>query len=158
MQSYHVIVNCVPTPYITHWHLFCNWRFMPLDLHHLFLSAHPLPLLLWQPPVLCIMTLLLLCCVHVFCFSDSTCKWNYIVFVFSVWLISLSIITFRFIHVITSGNISFVCVYVYICVYIYIYIYIYNIFIYQWAFGLLPYLGCCKYCRSEQRGVYIFLS
>ena len=39
-----------------------------------------------------------------FVFLDSTCKWNYTVFVF-LWLISLSIISS--IHVVANGNISF---------------------------------------------------
>ena len=40
------------------------------------------------------------------CFLHSTCKWNHTVFVF-VWLISLSTILCRSIHVVANGKISF---------------------------------------------------
>ena len=41
-----------------------------------------------------------------FCFFHSTYKWNHIVFVF-LWVISLSIIPSKFIHVVANGKISF---------------------------------------------------
>ena len=51
------------------------------------------------------------------CFTDSTCKWNHAVFVL-VWLISFSIMSLRFIHVVTNcrifsfyGWIIFHCMY-----------------------------------------------
>ena len=37
-------------------------------------------------------------------FFDSTCKWDHVAFLF-LWLISLSIISSRFIHVFTNGKI-----------------------------------------------------
>ena len=40
------------------------------------------------------------------CSLDPTCKWNHTVFVF-IWLISLSVISSRSIHVVTYGKISF---------------------------------------------------
>ena len=44
--------------------------------------------------------------VHLFCFSDPIYKWNYMVFVF-LWLISLSIIPCRSVHVVANGKTSF---------------------------------------------------
>ena len=44
--------------------------------------------------------------VHLFYFSDSTYKWNHTIFFF-LWLLSLSIMHSRSIHVVTKGKISF---------------------------------------------------
>ena len=65
-------------------HLFFNWKSVPFNPLHLF---HPTPYLpaLWQLLVCC---LYLWVCfsfvlfVHLFCFLDSTYKWNQMVFVF----------------------------------------------------------------------------
>ena len=72
--------------------------------------------------------------VHLFCFLDSTYKWNHIAFVF-LWLISLSIIPSRSICVAPNGKISFFFmaeyhVYIYIC---------HNLFIYS---SMNEHLGC----------------
>ena len=45
-------------------------------------------------------------CFCKFSILDSTCKWDHAVFVF-VWLISLSVMPSRFIHVVANGRISF---------------------------------------------------
>ena len=59
-------------------HLFCNWRFVPLNLPHQFLSS-PYILPPWQSPV-CFLQLWLCFCflifIHLFCILDSTYKWN----------------------------------------------------------------------------------
>ena len=43
--------------------------------------------------------------VHLFCFLNSTYKWNHMVFIF-LWYISLSIITSRSIYVVANVNLS----------------------------------------------------
>ena len=63
--------------------------------------------------------------VHLFCFLDSTHKWMIWYLSLYVWLISLSIIPFRSIHVVTNGKISFffyVWVYPIVCMYEYMYV------------------------------------
>ena len=67
-----------------------------------------------------------------FCFLDSACKWNHTVLVLR-WLISLSKIFSRSIHVVINGKISSFfmaeCIYYIILYYIYIILhYIYHIF------------------------------
>ena len=59
---------------------------------------------LWQPPVWS--PYLWVCFICSFVFLDSIYKWNFTVFVF-LWLILLSLISFRIIHVVTNGKISF---------------------------------------------------
>ena len=70
-------------------HLFCHWKFIPLNLPHLFFFLPLLPLTLENMFVLCLY--ILLC--WFFFFLDSTCKWRNVnahtVLVF-FWLISLS--------------------------------------------------------------------
>ena len=85
---------------------------------------------------------------HLFCFLDSTCKWNHIVFVF-LWLSSLRIKLSRSIHVVTNGKISvlwgvFCFVFFFFRWVIVFFIHLLYPFIYQWALRLLPYLGSCK--------------
>ena len=86
-------------------HLFCYWKFLSLNLPHLFLSfPHPFcPL-----ATICFMYvwLFLFSYVCLFCFLDFTYKWNYTIFVV-LWLISLSIILSRSIYVVANGKISF---------------------------------------------------
>ena len=98
-----------PTLYISYpWHLFCNWKFVPLHLPHLFLSSpHPLSSGS-QMFVLCIYNscFCFVMLIHLFCFLYSTCTWNHIVFVF-IWLISFSIILSRSIHVVANDKILF---------------------------------------------------
>ena len=72
-------------------YLFYNWKYVPFYPLHLFcLFCHPSPL--WQQPI---------CSLYLwgsffslFWFLESTRKWSHIVFLFSVWLISLSIVPF----------------------------------------------------------------
>ena len=60
--------------------------------------------------VLCICSLFIFCLG--FCFSDSTCKWIHVVFIF-LWLFSHSII-----HVVTKARYSFLCLNnIRVCVY-----------------------------------------
>ena len=101
-----------------------------LNLHLFPSSAHFLSF--WLPPI-CTLNLWLCFCLVMFvdllCFSNSTYKWNHIVFVF-LWLISLSTISSKSIHVVTNGNISFffmtnILLYINVCVCIYKYRYIY---------------------------------
>ena len=59
-----------------------DWKFVPLNLPHLFLSfmCHPR---LWQPLVCSLYLWLCFCLVifvHLFCFLDSRYKWNHTVF------------------------------------------------------------------------------
>ena len=42
-----------------------------------------------------------------FSFSDSTYKWDHVVFVFPGWLISLNLMSFRFIHVVANSIIFY---------------------------------------------------
>ena len=87
--------------------------------------------------LLCIYELGFYCCFVLFCwfwFLDSTYKWNHMVFVFLVWLISLSIMPSRSIHVLQMARFQYLlwlsgiifCVYIYI----YIYTYIHKMYIY----------------------------
>ena len=79
------LLTIFPTLYISYlWHLFCNGKFVPLNLPHIFLSS-PHPASLWQPPVLSIYNSVSVMFVNLFWFLDSICKWNHIVFVF-LWL------------------------------------------------------------------------
>ena len=70
-----------------------------------------------------------------FYFLDSTYKWDQIVFVF-LWLISLSIITSKFIHVVAHGKISIIL----LVGIILLYIYTYHIFFFHSSDG--GHLGC----------------
>ena len=56
----------------------------------------------WQPPIC---SLYLSCFSVCFLLSDSACKWNYTVFVFHDWLVSLSIVPSRSICVVANGEI-----------------------------------------------------
>ena len=70
--------------------------------------THPPPYPLWQPSVCSLYLWVCFCFImvlHLFCFLDSQCKKNHMIFVF-VWLISLSIITSRSIHVIENGKVT----------------------------------------------------
>ena len=79
-----------------------NRKFVPFDFLYLFCSS-PTPYL-WQPP----MCSLYLCAWFGFfvLFLDSTYKWDHMVFVF-IWLISLSIMPSRLVHVVANGKILF---------------------------------------------------
>ena len=85
---------------------FCPDHFMLLFFKYLNISApisptlHPLPLATTNLfPISINLFFLLL-------FFDSTYKWDHVVFVF-VWLIWLSVIPSRCIHVVENGKISF---------------------------------------------------
>ena len=103
--------------------LCCYWKFILLNPCNLFpLDPYFSPV--WQPPIYSLFLRVCFCfvmvvfvrlvfCVFIFvvfffsgllCFSDSTYKWSYMVFVF-LWVISFSIIPPRLIHV-TNRRIS----------------------------------------------------
>ena len=128
IQRYYIVTDC--TPHAVHFvpmiHVFCNWKFVPDNLPHLFLSPSPPLANICFVLCLCIYTLIYasLC---LFCFLESTYKWNHMVFVF-VSLISLSITASSFIHVVKICKISFLwlsniplCVCVCVCVWNIIY-------------------------------------
>ena len=117
-----------------HWHFSQVWISESLSL----ISFLLLPLSLWQSPI-CSLHLLLcfsfVICFHLFCFSDSTHKWNHMMLVF-LWLIFLHIIPSGSTRVVTDGKFFFffftawvsfhficmcvsvcVCVCVYVCVF-----------------------------------------
>ena len=84
-------------------HLLYNFMFVPFDsLYPFLLTSHPLPL---ATTILFSVSVRL-----VVLFLDSTWKWDHTVFVF-VWLISLSIISARSIHIVANGKILFFFVY-----------------------------------------------
>ena len=139
----------------------CTSHFPPSILH-----IHPYPIPSGNHQfVLCIYGSVsafsdcLFICFVLFCFFDSTYKPNHMVFVF-LWLISLSKMHSRPIHVVINGkSASFlwlssiplyiythihICVYMYMCVYVYIYMPHLYLFIYWWTLGLLP---CFVYCK-----------
>ena len=112
------------------WLIYFVTKNLYLNLHLFLSSAHFLSL--WLPPI-CTLNLWLCFCLVMFvdllCFSNSTYKLNHMVFVF-LWLISISIIPSKSIHVVTNGNVSFffmtsILLYIYICVCICIYTYRY---------------------------------
>ena len=123
--------------------------------------AHPLP-----PP-------LPLATTHLFCVSvslvwvlvvNSTYKRDHTVFVF-LWLISLSIMPSRSIHVARVGKISFFlwlnniplwCVCVCVCVCVCTHTHIFFIHLSIDGHRLFPCLGCCKLCWNEHGGADIF--
>ena len=100
------------------------------------------------------MSLFLLCYIHsfIFCIPHMNDIIQYLSFF--VWLISLSIIFSKSIHIASNGRISFflclsnilLCVYININIYIYIYIYTTSSLSTHmlWILQLLPYLGNCK--------------
>ena len=91
-----ILHNYCYIPHTVHFipmnHLFHNWKSVPLKLPHLFLfSFYLLPTgnhLFLFCICDCFSSVVF---VHLFCFLDSTYKWNWTVFLF-LWLISLSII------------------------------------------------------------------
>ena len=119
--SYHLLLHCYSTidsipfaaPFTLVTHSFHNWKLSssPTPLHSFGLFPHPF--LLCQSSVCTLYLWICFCCL--FCFLNSTYKWNHAVFVFlyltyftfSIWLISLSVIPCRSIHVVTNDKISF---------------------------------------------------
>ena len=84
---------------------FYNWQFVLINPFHLF--THPLNLLPSgnNQYVLCMYVFASILFVPLLWFLDSTYEWNHMVFFF-FWLISLSIISSRSIHVVTNGKMS----------------------------------------------------
>ena len=112
----------------------CNWKPVPPTLLHPFCSfLHPLPL--WQPSVFfsVFMGLFLLSCL--FYFLDAT--YNEIIWhlYISVWIISLSIIPSRSMHVVANGKIHSFLWLIFHCIYIPLSLYPFNSW---WTFGFLP--------------------
>ena len=94
LMQYSIINYChYPVHYIPMTDCFYTWNFLPFD---------PFNLPLWQLPV----STVLYICELSFCLLESTYKWNHTVFLF-LWLISLSIMLSRSIHVVTNGKIPF---------------------------------------------------
>ena len=92
----HHAVHYTPVTYLLQ-----NWKFLSRCLSPILPTPSPT---LWQPSIF---PLYLWVLFSLFiCFVDSTYKWNYMVFVF-LWVISLSIILSRSIHVAANGKISF---------------------------------------------------
>ena len=52
LQRYYIVINCIPhtVHFLPMSHLFCKWKFVPLNLPHLFISSPYFPSL-WQTPV-----------------------------------------------------------------------------------------------------------
>ena len=153
----------------------CNFCFFPMlcitTLGHIYFITRYL--YLWPPFIQFTLPLqpltttnlfsvsmsLIFVCLHVYCFFcfyffclDSTCKGYNMVYSFSIWLISLSIMPSRCIHVITEGKISFVFlkwlnhIPLYVCMYAYTHTHIHTQhflypFVHWWTFRLLPYFG-----------------
>ena len=109
MIRYRVATDYIPLLYVSYlWQSTGDWNFTPLALPRRFLSS-PTPAsrlanaCLFSVPVeLCFRSVM---CVHLSCFLDSTYMGNYTVLSFSAWLISLSIILSRCIHVVADGKI-----------------------------------------------------
>ena len=106
-QRYYRVIDYIPhiVQFITMTHLFCNWKFVPLNLPYFFfpLSFPPSPR---ATTYSFSVSLTHFCFVMFVCFLDSTSKWNHTVFVF-LWLILLSIISFRSIHVVKMARFRF---------------------------------------------------
>ena len=94
-----------PVLYITsQWtNLFCNWKFVPLNLLHLFHTTQQSPPLWWLP----VCSLYLWVCFYLVLFFIFHIQVKSYGICLSVWLISLSIILSRSIHVVVNGKISF---------------------------------------------------
>ena len=98
---------------------------LPSGYHHLFSLS---------------VSLFSFCFVSLFCFSDSTYKWNHTLFVF-LWL-TLSIILSRSIMLLQMAKFHSFYGWVVFC---YIYVpYLLQPFLCWWTFRLLPCLGYCK--------------
>ena len=89
--------------------------------------------------VLCICECISMLSVYLFSTLDFSYKWNHMIFVFFVWLISLGIITSSSIHVVLNGKILFFFKAEQYSIVAHFYP-----LINWWALGLLPYLGYCK--------------
>ena len=113
-------------------YLFCNWKFVSLNLPNLFPLLQSLPL--WQPPVLfsILMSVSVLLCLLIY-FSDTYISEIIQYPFFSVRLTLFSVIHSRSMHVVTNGKISlFFMSEQYYIVSIYVSYLLYP-FVYWWA-------------------------
>ena len=96
LKHYWLCSLCVHyTPWLNY-----GWKFSPLNLLHLFYHSP-----FWQLLVCFLnMWVFMLCLSICLFFSHSTYEWNHMVFAF-VWLISLSMISYRCICVDANGKI-----------------------------------------------------
>ena len=108
IQRFYIVIDHIPhaVHFISMAHLFCSWKFVPLNLPHLFLSF-PISSFLSTTYLCSVSITLFLFLLCLFIFLESTYKWNHTVLSFSVRLISLSMVPSRSILVITNGKISF---------------------------------------------------
>ena len=109
IEKYHTIIDYIP--YILHFIsvtcLFCNLKFIPLNLPYLFLLT---PHLATTSLFSASMTLFFFDYICSFCFLDSAYKWNHIVLVF-VWCLSLNIIRSMSTHVGAHDKLSVIFFY-----------------------------------------------
>ena len=137
------IVHCILMTFMLQLEICTSLSCSPISLPPSCLAPLATTSLIFVSESFCFVTF-----VHLFCFLNSICKWNYTVFVL-VWLISLSTILCRSIHVVANGKISLFfygwaivcCVYVYICIYACLCVWM-EIYIYICISPLLyPFLG-----------------
>ena len=88
--------------------LIYNWKFVPLNSLHLFLSSllHFSPLETTSLFFFLYLWIFFVLFVHLFCFIDSTYKWNCMLF-FSLSDIFHLALPFRYIHVVANDRVSF---------------------------------------------------
>ena len=138
-------------------HLFCNGKFVPLNLPYLFLSSPQLTLLWQHLFVLCIYDSLSVQSCLFICFGFQVPYIGEIIeHVSPSDLFHLRLTPSRSIHVVSNGTISFflrlifsVCV----CVCTHIEYFLYP-FLYWWAFRLFLHLSYCKLSCSEYKCTY----
>ena len=124
-------------------HLFCNWKFVPLHLSHLFLSFP-----LCQPTVFCVFNSV---SVHLFFYISCISEIIHIC-LFFVRHISFSTIPYSsFMSQMARLSPSFGWVIFHCMCMSHL-----SLFVSCWALTLLPCLGYCRWCCSEHRDVYIF--
>ena len=131
-------------------YLFYNWKFIPFDPFHP-LCLPPTPGL-WQP--ICSLCLwdwgfCLFLVLFLFLFPHVSESIWYLSF--SVWLISLSIMPSRSIHVVTNGKISF-----FLMAELYRSHFLYS-FIHWWTLRLFPYLFLWIEARQKQTNFLVSL-
>ena len=120
-----------------------------------YLLILPTHLPLWQPHACALYLWLFPVLLWLFiCFWDSTSKWNRTVVL--IWLISLSTIPSRSIHVFVNGEISlfFYSWVIFHCVYVSHLLYQ---LIYRWTLRLPPCLGCVNNVALNME-VHIFVN
>ena len=111
-MKYSIIIDCHHATYYNAMiYLFYNWKSVPFDQLHPFLLPHTHSSGNCQS-VLCICEFVVCVCVCVcVCvlgfFFRSTYKWNHRYFSFSLWLMSLSTMSSRSIHIVLNSKNSF---------------------------------------------------